>query len=274
MMYVRPLLKFFVLALTASAVAAPTSPVPTIQDVLENHMKVTGFDSWSVKRQADNSWHIIAKAPVGGKVVADWIKEGNKLAANSLVMHVSKDYKLVTAEMVGAITYTQKRGPQLVTVNAPKAVFNQTSGELLVTGVMELKRTDTSTGELFDVSGNGGRMLISTDSQDPLEKATMTGPITFSLAGNRIEDGKKSPFSIKGKAGHMDYMRAKREIMLSQGVTLSGNDPSLFGDISGVHSAVITLSETREVESIEMLGDPGKTVIEQKSKSGGGKKKR
>lgn len=268
------------------AVAQPGTPASrvVIQDELGKHLKVTGWDSWSVKRLSDGTIQITTKANGGGKVTADWISEGNKLVATELVMIATKDYKLSKAEMGGGISFTSRQktsgGVQTVLVESPKATYTAADGKITVAGNIKLDRGDTATGERLLVSGAGGTVYITdleaeSSSSDPIKSAQVSGPVTFDMKGLRTEDEKKVPFTIKGKSGALRYNREDLAIRLSGGVTISGNDPTLVGDISGVSSAVIQLTKTREVESIEMEGDPGKTIIEQKEKpkTGGGKRK-
>jgi hypothetical protein len=261
-------LRLTLLFLAASAVASPTPAVQGGAINSDGKLEITGLDQWNIKKQPDGGYKLFVKAKEGAKVTANWIESGNKLVASTATIFVTKDWKLVTAEMAGGITYTQVKGPQKVSVSAPKAHYTQKTSTLDVTGDVHLVRTDSSKSESLEAKGTGGTFLISESTDDPLIQADMPGPITFHMRGLRNEDGKKVPFNLNGKAGHLNYLRNERTITLSKGVTLSGTDPSLAGDITGVSRAVITLNKDREIDSIDMVGDPGKWVIDPK-KTGG-----
>lgn len=268
--HVRTVSRLGLLALVATAVASPGNPV--LQDELGKHLRATGWKSWSFQKQPDGRFKIVVSAAEGGRVTADWIQEGNKLVASGMTMFVTKDYKLESATMSGGITFTQSQGAQSVRVEAPNANYVAADNSIVVKGSLKLTSTNSEENKSMHATGSGGRMILSQQGKEPLESANIEGPITFQLKGDRLDQGKKLPFHVEGKAGHLTYNSGERKIALTKGVQLSGNDPAVVGDMTGVDEAEILLTENHEIDSIAMTGDPARTVIEQTSKPSGAKK--
>lgn len=277
-------------AVPAFALAAATLgafAVPRLQDENKQNLDVTGWKSWKVERlEGGKKLRLFVRAEPGGVVVAKWIKEGVTFQAAELEMVATADYKLISARLDKAIEFEANRpsaagkGRQILNVTAPAASYDAVAQIVKVPGKITLVRSDSATGERMDASGASGKITLSEKGKDigMIQEAALEGPVRFTMKGTRIEPGdektpdKKLPFSITGGGNRLTFSDVNKQIVFSGEVSLKGDDPFLAGEISGVDKATIQLNDKREIESVEMEGNPGRTKVEQKG--GGGKKRR
>lgn len=233
--------------------------------------RATGWESFLVKRLPNKN---ISLEIGGAPVVAKWIAQRLELQASRLEMVATTDYRLVTAKLIGGITFIAREDQNgNLTVKAPGATYTESEQKLVVTGALTVDRT-SGEGDTMHAEGKSGTIFLDRNSsRDALVKsANLTGPVTFSLKGSRVDEEtkKKVPYLVKATADRLDYSDADRKAVLAGNVTLSGNDPTLFGEMTGVDKATIILDAAREIESIEFEGNPGKTKIEQRTGATGG----
>lgn len=233
---------------------------------------ITGWDDWMIEMLPNKRIEIM----VTGNPVATWPKQGIELKAATLVLTVTTDQKLISAQLKQGVTFTANKADsrQRIDVKAASAVYTEATQKLDIEGLFTLDTKASDTGEAFHVEGRGGTISLdrSGEGTDLVKSAQVGGRVKFKLSGARTEDDGKTklPFYVNAGGDSLTYSRTSREVVLSGNVSLDGDDPSLFGDISGVNAVTITLSPTGSVRKIHMKGDPGKTRVEQKGKSGGG----
>jgi hypothetical protein len=239
-----------------------------------SELRVTGFDQWSIEKMGKGTYQLT----MTGRPHAEWLKQGLDLKAKSLEMVASGDYKLISAELKGGVEFSSEKSGSngRVEVKTQTATYTEADEKLVVSGGLVLDQTGEANGQVLHAEGSSGTVFLDRkgSDRDLIKSATLSGPIKFKLSGMREDDEakKKVPFFVNATAGVLTYAKAEKKIVLKQNVKIDGNDPSIFGEISGVHTVTLFLSEAGEITKIVMEGDPGSTKIEQKSKGGGGGK--
>ncbi len=260
-----------VTGLSISQTQSPTQK--GIFDKNGTELRVTGFDEWSVEKLPKGQFQLI----MTGRPHAEWLKQGLDLKAKTLEMRATSDYKLIAAELKGGIEFSaDKQGSNgRVVVRAESATYTDADEKLVVRGGLSLDQKGASNGQVLHAEGSGGTVLLDRKGTDQnlIKSATLNGPIKFKLSGMRDDEDakKKLPFFVNATAGILTYVKSEGKVVLKDNVKIDGNDPSIFGEISGVHTVTLYLTESGEITKIVMQGDPGATKIEQKSKGGGGR---
>lgn len=239
-------------------------------------MKITGWSDFNYSVLAGGNLRVT----VTGRPFGEWPKQGLSLRSSEVTLVASKNRDLISADMKGGITFTSKKSGEVMTVTAPSARYTDADQKLVVPGSITLDRK-TANGDTVLAKGSGGTVFIDRNAKDAdmVKSAELTGPIDFRMTSKRTdpETKKDTSYFVSAAGNNLTYSEANRKIILSGDVKVDGNDPSFIGTMSGVDRIEITLTENREIESVDLKGDPAKTVIEQKSKpptGGGGKRKR
>lgn len=206
-------------------------------------------------------------------IVATLYEQGLVVSAKTITFLLGKDRGLLTANMTGGIKVTSKKGSDTIVVSAPSADYTDSDQKLIVNGAIVMDR-NSADGSKLHAEGNTGTIILDRAAKGDkmIKSATIGGRIVFRMTGMRSNEGeeKKSSFFVNASAGRLVYNEAERKITMSDNVQLSGNDPSLVTSMSNVESIVITLTEDRQIDTVELEGSPGKTVFEQKKTTGGG----
>lgn len=257
--------------------------VSEIKDNVGN-MWVRGFSGMQIKRMPEGKMRFTVRADAGKKIIATWTKERLKIESGGLeglvAMDASKAYRLQTATMLNGILVDvtrpssdpESKAEQTAHIEAAEAEFVAATNTVTVKGGVSFVRKDPGVDQTMTATGSSGVITLSDTAakSNALSAATLTGPVDMHLSGTRkVEGGKSAKFDIKGHANKMVYNDAARTIIFTGDVKITGDDPSFGGEISGVKSATITLTASGEVDSIDMDGDPGRTIVQERKKSGG-----
>lgn len=261
----------------------PKAEVPVIGDNAGN-MSVTGFSSWRTKKLENGQWKITVRTGQGKRIVGKWVKQKMNVEVGELdaIVDVQKDgaKMLVSASMAGQIvanfarksTNASSTEPQTVDVRAASAEFTAARNEVEVKGGLTLTRTDPGARESMTATGSSGVITLSElgATSNAVKTAVLNGPVVMKMNGQRKgDDGKPQAYVLTGSADKMVFNDAAHTVVFTGNVKITGDDPGLGGEISGVHTATITFAKTGEIESIDLEGDPGRTVIADKKKGGG-----
>lgn len=253
-----------------SGVAQEKTTQGVIQDKTGKIYRITGVGHFLLSRQPGKKLKINID---GTPVVASWMAQGLELTAKGLELMATEDYKLLSAALTGGIVFTAKESGDVMTVEAPGANYTEADQKLTVTGALTLDRKSAE-GDRVYASGSGGTVFLDRNStkDDLIKSAKLSGPVVFKLTGFRLDEEtkKKMPYSVNASASSLTYSDSERQAILEGNVKIDGNDPTLFGSMSNVDRVVIKLSATREIDSIEMSGNPATTTFEQKTKTTGG----
>lgn len=267
----RPLV-LVALLLAGVIVAAPRQSTPRIEDAQGRAVEITNYTSWRAEKTKDGRVRLTVSAR-NGKVTANWKLEGLRLEAKELVMIATqKDFRLISADLTGGISVTSRRPStaagetQTVDIDAPSATYTAADQKVEVSGAFKVARVDGGTGEKMNASGSGGTVTLTPrgTSKNGIQEALVRGPVVFSMVGRREEEGKKVSYTLNGRGNRLTFNDAARQAVLSGNVTLSGDDPTVAGNMTGIEKAVITLDAAGEIDSIDMEGNPGSTVIDPK----------
>jgi hypothetical protein len=260
------------LLLVGILMAAPRQGTPKIEDAQGRAVEITNYTSWRAERTKNGLIRLTVRA-ANGKVTANWKLEGLRLEAKELVMLATqKDYRLISADLSGGISITSRRPStvagetQTVDIDAPSASYTTADQKVEISGAFKVARTDSGTGEKMNASGSGGTVTLTPrgTSKNGIQDALVRGPVIFSMVGRREEEGKKVNFTLNGRGNRLTFNDAARQAVLSGNVSLSGDDPTVAGNMTGIEKAVITLDAAGEIDSIDMEGNPGSTVIDPK----------
>lgn len=278
----------FIVGLAAAAagiaVSQSSTPVqvPEIKDKAGN-MWVRGFSKMSYQNLGSNRLKFTVSTLAGKKLLATWAKENIRVESGGLeclvLLDKDKAYRLQTATMTGGIAADFVRASanlaskekQTANIRAASADYDGSKSEVTVRGNVTLTRSDPGASQTMNASGSSGVIALSPQgaAANAVRAATLNGPVKLTMTGVRAgDDGKPAKYNLIGDADRMVFDDAKRTIVFTGNVRISGDDPSLGGDISGVNNATVTLTKEGEIESIELEGDPGKTVVQ--DKRGGG----
>lgn len=259
--------------------------IPDIKDKGGN-MWVRGFSKMSYKNLGSNRLKFTVSTLAGKKLLATWAKENINVESGGLeclvLLDKDKAYRLQTATMTGGIAADFVRASanaasqekQTANIRAGSADYEGSKNEVTVRGNVTLSRSDPGASQTMNAVGSSGVITLSEQGSaaNAVRAATLNGPVKLTMTGVRPgDDGKPSKYNLVGNADRMVFDDAKRTIVFTGNVRISGDDPSLGGDISGVNNATVTLTKNGEIESIELEGDPGKTVVQDKRKGGGGR---
>lgn len=272
----------------AAALAAqgpsPQANRPEIRDKTGD-TQVYGWTRVRYENAGEGRMKFIVRPAEGKRIIGIWKKQDMRVEVGALdaVMNTGKDgaYRLLTATMSGSIdaNFTRpssnaaSKERQVVDIKAGSAEYTATEQKVDVKGGVTLVRRDPGAQESMNASGASGVITLSEQgaSTNAVKTAVLTGPVDMTMTGRRQgDDGKPQAYTLKGHANRMVFSDASRTIVFTGNVRISGDDPGLGGEISGVHTATVTLSKTGEIESIDLEGDPGRTVIT--DKKGGGRR--
>lgn len=257
-----------------ASVAIASSATAMIQG--PGGLDITGFDEWNAKRLPDGS---IRVSVTGTPVVSNWTSQGLQLKGAELIV-TAKNEKLVSAQMKGGITFTAKQGGDTMVVTTPSATYTDGDQRLEVPGTLTLDRK-TAKGETTYAKGTGGTVFIDRNSKstDLIKTAELRGPISFKMTGTRVdsETKKNVPYFVNASGNRLTYSETERKVVLAGNVEVDGNDPAFIGRMEGIERVEITLTETREIDTISLKGDPARTRVGTTggtgSGGGGGRKK-
>lgn len=267
------------------ATSQSSTQVPEIRDKAGN-MWVRGFSKMRSENLGGGKFKFTVATAAGKKLLATWSKENINLEAGALeclvVLDKAKAYRLQTAEMTGGIladfvrasANAQSKEAQKATIRAGEASYDGDKDTVTVRSNVTLVRTDPGAGQSMTATGSSGTIQLSEQgaAANAVSAATLNGPVKLTMTGVRDgDDGKPVKYALNGFGDKMVFNDAARTIVFSGNVRISGDDPSLGGDISGVRIATVQLTKNGEIESIELEGDPGKTVVQDKRKGGGGR---
>lgn len=261
------------------------SSTPEIRDKAGN-MWVRGFSRMRSENLGGGKFKFTVSTTEGKKLKATWSKEKIDIEAGGLeclvVLDKTKAYRLQTANMTGGIaadfvrasSNATSKEEQKAAIRASSADYEGDKDQVVVKGNVTLTRTDPGAGQSMTATGSSGTIQLSEQgsSANAVKAATLNGPVKLTLTGVRDgDDGKPVKYSLTGTGDRMVFNDVSRTIVFSGNVRISGDDPSLGGDISGVKVATVQLTKNGEIESIDLEGDPGKTVVQDKRKGGGGR---
>lgn len=256
---------------------------PKIGDTVGN-MSVTGFSHLKTEKLENGNLKFTVRTDPGKRIIGDWVKQGLHVEVGDLEAIVNVEASgakmLISAIMGGQITADVKRASsnaeskesQIINLKAASADYTGSRNELSVKGAITLTRSDPGAHESLTATGSGGVITLSEQgaSANGIKSAVLNGPVVLTMTGNRKgDDGKPTAFHVNGNANKVVFNDAARTVVFTGNVKLTGDDPSIGGEISGVSSATITLTKSGEIESIDMEGDPGKTIVTEKKKGGG-----
>lgn len=247
---------------------------------------ITGWEKARYENAGGGLRKFIVRPAAGGRIVGVWAKENLRADVGALdaVMSVGKEgaFELVSATMSSGIVadFTRPssnpdaKSNQTVNVRAASAEYVSAKNEIEIRGGIHVERKDPGAGESLVATGSSGVLTLSAEGSktNALKSAVLNGPVDLTLNGRRKGDDEKlQPYMMKGHADKVVFNDAARTIVFTGNVKLSGNDPGLGGEISGVHTATVTLTKSGEIDSIDLEGNPGKTVITDKKGGGGGR---
>ncbi len=259
--------------------------IPEIKDKAGN-MWVRGWSKMHAERIGSNQLKFTVGAASGKKLLATWAKENINIESGGLeclvIVDKDKAYRLQTATMSGGIVANfvrasanaQSKENQTANIRAASAEYNGSNDTVSVKGNVTLTRSDPGAGQSMSATGASGTIQLSEQgaSANAVKAATLNGPVKLTMTGVRPgDDGKPLKYNLTGLADRMVFNDAARTIVFSGNVRISGDDPTLGGDISGVNSATVKLTKDGEIESIDLEGDPGRTVVQDKRKGDGGR---
>lgn len=265
--------------------AAPSAPQgPEIRDSSGNTW-VRGWSKVRYEKLPDGKLKYTVRSAPGKKIMGTWKQEGMEAEAGEidfLVIPNKNTFELQSATMGGGIEATFNRPSsnaeskefQTAVIRATSADYSGLKNTVDVKGTVSLLRSDPGAQQTMSATGSSGLIQLSkpgTKGANVVQEATLNGPVAMKLQGTRRgDDGKPQKYDVVGSADKMVFNDAKRTIVFTGKVKISGDDPSLGGQISGVSRVVITFAASGEVESIDMEGDPtGVTQISDKRKGGG-----
>lgn len=274
------------LAGLTAALAVSQSGQTKITEIKDKagNMWVRGFAKMRLERIGANQLKYTVSTATGKKLQATWTKENIRIESGGLECLVLRDkdnaYRLQTATMSGGIVAdfirasanAQSKENQTAKIQAASADYDGSKDTVTVKGNVTLTRTDPGAGQTMTATGASGTIQLSEQgaSANAVKAATLNGPVKLTMTGVRDgDDGKPVKFTLTGLADRMVFNDAARTIVFTGNVRISGDDPTLGGDISGVNVATVKLTKDGEIESIDLEGDPGKTVVQDKRKGDG-----
>lgn len=259
--------------------------IPEIRDRAGN-MWVRGFSRMRSENLGKGQFKFTVASAPGKKLLASWAKENINLEAGALeclvALDANKAYRLQTANMTGGIVAdftrasanAQSKEKQSANIRAATADYSASNSSVEVKGGVTLVRTDPGANQTMTATGSSGVIKLSEQgtTANAVSNATLNGPVKLTMTGVRAgDDGKPVKYALTGLADRMVFNDTARTIVFTGNVRISGDDPSLGGDITGVRVATVQLAKSGEIESIELEGDPGKTVVQDKRKGDGGR---
>jgi lipopolysaccharide export system protein LptA len=259
--------------------------IPEIKDKAGN-MWVRGYSRMRIENLGSGKYKFTVSTSDGKKLKATWAKENIDIESGGLeclvVLDKTKAYRLQTATMSGGIVANfvrasanaQSKENQTANIRAASAEYNGSNDTVTVKGNVTLTRSDPGAGQSMSATGASGTIQLSEQgaSANAVKAATLNGPVKLTMTGVRPgDDGKPLKYNLIGLADRMVFNDAARTIVFTGNVRISGDDPTLGGDISGVNSATVKLTKDGEIESIDLEGDPGRTVVQDKRKGDGGR---
>lgn len=262
----------------ASAVAGSTVIAQDEEGVL---YRVSCAGKWGAStKRVDGNLRTTFTAETA-PIVVNWFQQGIEISGKNVTALLTKDTKLINATMSGGIRFkASKQKADTIVISAPTANYTDADQKLVVNGALELDRKMADGGTMH-AEGNGGTIYLDREAKgDKLVKsATINGKIVFKMSGTRVDSETKKPatYRIEASAGKLTYNEADRKVTLEDGVQISGNDPSLYSTMRNISKVTLTLTENREIDTVELEGNPGETIFEQKKTtggSGGGKKRK
>jgi lipopolysaccharide export system protein LptA len=184
----------------------------------------------------------------------------------------SRERGIRTATLQGGVTMNMDAPQTTATGKASRLDFNQQKGQVDFSGNVALSRTIRASGQSMDLSGQSGRLLLGSDSLD-VQSGQLEGNVAVVVKGTRQErqngGAQRVPYTINGKSNRLQFSDAERTIIFTGNVAMTGDDPHIGGEIQNVGRAVFHLNAAGEVNRVEMQGDPGRTVIDDRRLGGG-----
>ncbi len=244
---------------------------------------VRGWSKMRYEKQPGNKGRYIVRANPGKRILGSWKQEGMEIEVGDLdfIFTTSNGtFDLQSATMGGTIeaTFTRpssnaaSKTMQTANIKAGSADYSDTKSTIDVRGGVNLASNDPGSNQSMTASGSSGVINLSKPGSkgNVVQLATLAGPVVMKLNGTRRgDDGKPQKYDVNGWADRMVFNDAAHTVTFTGNVKITGDDPSLGGQISGVSKVLITFSATGEIESIDMDGDPGTTTISDKRKGGG-----
>lgn len=164
---------------------------------------------------------------------------------------------------------------QTVNIKSTTATYDGNGQIVQADGGIDMHSSDPGAEQELDASGSSGTVNLTEmgSKAGVVSSAVLKGPVKMKMRGKAetTENGKttRAPFFIDGRGDRMEYSSTARTIVLTGNVHIDGDHPSIMGSIDAI-KAIITLSATGDVESLEFEGEPGRTVYEEKKSGGGG----
>lgn len=207
-------------------------------------------------------------------IIVNWFQQGIEISGKSVTALLTKDTKLINATMSGGIRFkASKQKTDTISISAPSASYTDADQKLVVNGALELDRKMADGGTMH-AEGSGGTVYLDREAKGDklIKSAVISGRIVFKMSGTRIDSETKKPaaYHVNASAGKLTYNEADRKVTLEDGVQISGNDPSLYSTMKNISKVTLVLTESREIDTIELEGNPGETIFEQKKTTGGG----
>jgi lipopolysaccharide export system protein LptA len=248
------------------------------------NMQVTGLRSFRI----ESSGHFVGIA-AGDKIHATWKKQALKVDCSKIEGNVGgssdKGYVLQKATMGGGVqavatrpsSNAQSNQTQTSRITGETATYVASQELLHVTGGVDVHSQDPGASQTLHAVGSSGDLILSgpAAATRAVRSATLEGPVTLDMSGTRLtsEEGKapqRIPFTMHGLADRMMFDDVTRTVTMIGHVRITGDDPTIGGDVVA-DKEVLYLNADGSVSSVELEGDPGKTVYRDK-KAGGSRR--
>ncbi len=270
----------------AGAYESPSLPKaqgPEIRDK-SGSTWVRGWSKVRYEKLSDGKLKYIVRANPGKRILGSWKQEGMEIEVGELdfvVVPTGGTFDLQTATMGGSIDVTITRPSanasskvaQTAHIKAGSADYLGAKSTVDVKGGVTLTQADPGANQNMTATGSSGTITLSKPGTKDrsVQQATLSGPVVMKLSGTRKgDDGKPQKYDVNGIADKMVFNDAQHTVIFTGNVKITGDDPSLGGQISGVSRVVITFLASGEIDSIDMEGDPvGTTTVSDKRKGGG-----
>lgn len=278
MMHMRALTYAFAAALASLAVAQQEF---TFRNK-EGTLRITGYTQVKFTRVAKSADRVAFKLAAPNAITGVWTKQDLTLRAKQFE-GVAARGEIESALLSGGVVATATRPSkvqgqtQTVVAKAETAQFNGATNRLALDGGVTIDDEDQGTDSIFRAKGAQG-WLVLTDAQEKgakgrIQSAALEGSVRLDLSSLRTvtEKGRRSQvrYTLVATGSRVDFKLLPSGenygvVTLSGNVVITGNDPILFGQITGASKVVITLDSEKQPVDIESEGAPTTTTITQK----------
>lgn len=239
------------------------------------NMIVENWTSWKATRVGENGLKFFGTGqPIRGTWKDQGLKvNGQKIEGEAAISRNDR-FQLTTATLSGNVNAEIRKtaedgSPSNIDLDTETIVFDYPNSKVKLTSKVRIGGQWGKDRQTFSLDAPSAELVLPPPGQKsdfPLLHADVPGRVTMNFGGVRSardpQTGKATgvKFAIVAKANHLVYDDPTRTIKLTGNVTISGEDPTIGGDIEA-SSATIKLTSDRRVKEIELAGSPGKSTV-------------